>query len=168
MLFLLFAALWAQVDFLNLLITKTKPSLCQVTLIFSTAFDQLARFSLEQFLMWSMVQRTKADAGQMILQAIVGLRLVAGAILVGFTRPDFAPVCIARTVLEPSAIVVIAFDFLIIGVLIVRSGSMGVLKDIRDSRSSTQDQSRGLILIIAGFTVWTAVGDGTRLGRMKC
>jgi hypothetical protein len=155
-LFLLFAALWAQIDFLNMLILK--PSICQATLIFSTASDQLARVSLEQFLLWSMAQRTKLSPGQMILQVIVGLRLIAGGILVGFTRPDFAPVCIARTSLEPVAIVIIAFDFLIIGVLLVRSASLGMLRDMRDSRSRTQDHSRGLILTIVGFTVWTAVG----------
>lgn len=156
MLFLLFAALWAQVDFLNLLLTK--PSTCQATLIFSTAFDQLARFLLEQFLLWSVGQRTKMNAGQIILQAILGLRLIAGGMLVGFTRPDFAPLCIARTSLEPVAIIVLVFDFVIIGVLLIRSASMGMLRDMKDSRSSTRDQSRGLLLTIVGFIVWTAVG----------
>ncbi|KAG0649849.1 hypothetical protein D0Z07_3635 [Hyphodiscus hymeniophilus] len=161
-LFLLFAALWAQVDFLNLLILK--PTLCQVTLVFSSAFDQLARFSLEQFLVWMLAQRTKMNAGQMILQAILGFRLIAGGTLVGFTRPDFAPVCIARTSVEPVAIVVIAFDFLIIGVLIIRSKSVGMFRDMRDPHSSTRDQSRGLMLTIIGFTVWTSTSVAMILG----
>jgi hypothetical protein len=157
-LFLLFAALWAQVDFINLMILK--PSACQATLIFSTAFDQLARFSLEQFLLWSVGQGTKLNNGQLILQAILGVRLIAGGILVGFTRPDFAPVCVARTSLEPVAIVVLAFDFVIVGVLLVRTISLGMFRDMKDSRSSTRDQSKGLVLTIAGFTVWTGVGLG--------
>jgi hypothetical protein len=154
-LFLLFAALWAQVDFLNLMMAK--PSICQATLVFSTAFDQLARFSLEQFLLWSVGQGTKLNVGQMILQAILGLRLIAGGVLVGFTRPDFAPLCVARTSLEPVGIVVVILDFVIIGVLLIRSASLGMVRDMKDSRSSTRDQSRGLILTIVGFTVWTAV-----------
>jgi multisubunit Na+/H+ antiporter MnhG subunit len=55
------------------------------------------------------------------------------------------------------AIVVIALDFVIIGFLLVRSVSLGMLRDMRDSRSSTRDQSKGLILTIVGFIVWTAV-----------
>ena len=156
MLFLLFAALWAQVDFLNLLMTKA--SICQATLIFSTAFDQLARFSLEQFLLWTVGQRTEQNASQIILQAILGLRLIAGGILVGFTRPDFAPLCLARISFEPVAIVVLVFDLVIIGLLLIRSASLGMLRDMKDSRSSTRDQSRGLILTIVGLTLWTAVG----------
>ena len=164
-LFLLFAALWAQIDFLNLLILKS--SICQATLIFSTVFDQLARFLLEQFLLWSVGQGMKLNAGRLILQAILGIRLIAGGILVGFTRPDFAPVCIARTSLKPVAIVVIVLDFVIIGVLLVRSVSLDMFRDMRDSRSTTGDQSKGLVLTIAGFTVWTAVGFEMRSGVLQ-
>jgi hypothetical protein len=161
-LFLLFAALWAQISFINLMIVAEHPTICQATLIFSTAFDQLARFGLEQFVLWSVGQGTKANTGRLILQAILGIRLIMGGILVGFTRPDFAPVCIARTSVEPVAIVVIALDFVITGFLLVRSVSLGMFRDMRDSRSSTRDQSKGLILTITGFTVWTAVCLETR------
>lgn len=158
MLFLLFAALWAQISFLNLLIVAKHPATCQAGLIFSAAFDQFARFLLEQFLLWSVEQGTKANAGRLILQTVLGIRLIAGGILVGFTRPDFAPVCIARTSVEPLGIVIIVLDFVLIGILLVRAVSLGMFKDMRDSRSSTRDQSKGLVLTIIGFTVWTAVG----------
>jgi hypothetical protein len=161
-LFLLFAALWAQISFLNLLIIASHPTICQATLIFSTAFDQFARFTLEQFLLWSVGQGTRANAGRLILQAILGIRLIAGGILVGFTRPDFAPVCIARTSVEPVGIVVIVLDFVLIGMLLVRSVSLGMFRDMKDSRSSTRGQSKGLIFTIVGFTVWTAVGSEMR------
>jgi hypothetical protein len=166
-LFLLFAALWAQISFVNLLIVAEHSTICQATLIFSTAFDQLARFGVEQFLLWSVGQGSKANTGRLILQAILGIRLIAGGILVGFTRPDFAPVCIARTSVEPVAIVVITLDFIITGFLLVRSVSLGMFRDMRDSRSSTRDQSRGLILTVVGFTVWTAVGPEMREGVLK-
>lgn len=156
MLFLLFTALWAQVDFLNLLILN--PKLCQATLIFSTAFDQVARLLLEQFLLWSVVRGTKANAGQLALQGVLGLRLVVGAILVGFTRPQFTPVCVARTSLEPIAITVLVLDFVIIGILLIRLLSLGIFRDLRDSRSSSRDQSKGLILTVGGFILWTGVG----------
>ena len=156
MLFLLFTALWAQVDFLNLLIHR--PVLCQAILVFSTAFDQVARVLLEQFLLWSVVRGTKANIGQMVLQGILGLRLIVGGILVGFTRPEFAPVCVARTSSQPVAIIILVLDFVIIGIFLIRLVSLGVFLDIRDSRSSSRDHSRGLILAAVGFIVWTGVG----------
>ena len=61
MLFLLFAALWAQLDFLNLLLPVTSTIACQATLIFSTLFDQLARVGMEQFLLWSVGHGTKSQ-----------------------------------------------------------------------------------------------------------
>ena len=158
MLFLFFAALWAQIDFLNLMIPSTTPTLCQASLVFSTMFDQLARVGMEQFLLWSVGQGTKVTAERLILQMILGVRLVAGGLLVGFTRPDFAPVCVARTSLMPMSILVITLDFIIIGVLFIRALALGMFRDMREERSSTlQEQSKALILNIVGFTVWTGV-----------
>jgi hypothetical protein len=157
-LFLFFAALWAQIDFLNLIIPSTAPTACQATLVFSTMSDQLARVGMEQFLLWSVGHGTKATAERLILQAILGVRLVAGGLLVGFTRPDFAPVCVARTSLMPISILVITLDFVIIGVLFIRALALGMFRDLPDKRSSTlQEQSKALTLTIVGFTVWTGV-----------
>ena len=111
--------------------------------------------------------RTKMNAGQVILLAILGPRLIAGAILVGFTRPEFAPLCIARTSLQPVEIVVITFDFLITGVIVIRAGSMGMLKDIRDLCSNIRGQSKGVILTIVGFIVWTTVSHEDKLKKPK-
>lgn len=159
MLFLFFSALWAQVDFLNLLMPTTTSTACQTTLVFSTLSDQLARVAMEQFLIWSTGNRSKVTMEQLIMQAILSMRFIAGCLLVGFTRAEFAPVCIARTSLLPVAIVVIAFDFIIIGVLIIRVLSYGLLRDFGKVRLSTfQGQSRALVLCIIGFLVWTGVG----------
>jgi hypothetical protein len=161
-LFLLCAAFWAQVDFLNLMILNS--SACQATTALSTAFDQLARFSLEQFLFWSLLQRAKLDAGQMILQAILAIRLIAGCTLIGFTRADLSPVCGARNSLKPVAIIVMALDFVIIGFVLVRSATSGMLRDMRDPVSNTRDQSRGLILTVVGLAVWSGVGPRKHSG----
>lgn len=157
-LFLLFAALWAQIDFVNLLLPATSTTGCQATLIFSTMFDQLARVFIEQFLLWSVEHGQKLTAGRMVLQVILLFRLIAGGILVGFTRPDFAPVCVARTSVLPVAILVLVLDVIIIGVLIIRALSLGMFRDLRENDSSPrQEQNRALIICIAGFTVWTGV-----------
>jgi len=157
-LFLFFTALWAQIDFLNLMIPSKSSTACQATLVFSTASDQLARGAIEQFLLWSVAQGSKVTAERLILQAILTIRVVAGGLLVGFTRPEFAPVCVARTSLLPISIVVLALDFIIIGVLIIRALSFGMFRALREARSTThQEQSRALILSLAGFLVWTGV-----------
>jgi hypothetical protein len=157
-LFLLFAALWAQIDFFNLLLPITSTIACQATLVFSTMFDQLARVVMEQFLLWSVGHRTKLTAERLVLQVILLFRLVAGGLLVGFTRPDFAPVCVARTAVLPIAILVLVLDVVIIGVLMIRALSLGMFRDLREKDSSPkQERSRALIISIAVFTVWTGV-----------
>jgi hypothetical protein len=158
-LFLLFAALWAQLDFLNLLLPTTSSTACQATLVFSTLFDQLARVGIEQFLLWSVGHGTKVTTERLILQVILLLRMVAGGLLVGFTRPDFAPVCVARTKVLPIAIVVLVLEAVIIGVLLVRANLLGMFGELSGKSSSTrQEQSKALIFSIVGLGFWTAVG----------
>ncbi|KAK5663098.1 hypothetical protein OQA88_6514 [Cercophora sp. LCS_1] len=76
-LFLFSAALWAQIDFITILLDVT-----------ATVFDQLARFSIEQYLVWAMNNGSKPTVYQMIPQFIVLGRFVAGAVFTGFTRPQ--------------------------------------------------------------------------------
>jgi hypothetical protein len=164
-LFLLFAALWAQIDFVNLLLPVTSTTACQVTLVFSTMLDQLARVVMEQFLLWSVGHGTKLTAERMVLQVVLLLRLIAGGLLVGFTRPEFAPACVARTSVLPVAIVILVLDVIIIGVLIIRALSLGMFQDLREGDSCPrQEQSRALIISIAGFTVWTGTSVAMILG----
>jgi hypothetical protein len=157
--FLIFTALWAQTDFLNLMITSMTSSTCQITLICSTTFDQMARVTMEQYLLWAVGHETKVTTERLTLQAFLVIRLVAGGLFVGFTRPQFEPVCVARSSLLPAPIMIIALDAIVIGVLVVRASSLGMFRDLGDVQSSTrQEQSRALLSCIAGFSVWTAVG----------
>ncbi|CZS90252.1 hypothetical protein WAI453_004259 [Rhynchosporium graminicola] len=165
-LFLLFAALWAQVSFLNLLLPDTMATACQATLIISTMFDQLARVGVEQFLLWSVGHGTKVTAERMIQQGILLVRMVGGAVLVGFTRPQFAPVCVARTSITPLAVGVLALDAIIIGVLLVRAASLGMFKEMRDKEAGTrQEQSKALIISIIVLGLWTASSVPMILGN---
>ncbi|KAL5313670.1 hypothetical protein ACEPPN_018091 [Leptodophora sp. 'Broadleaf-Isolate-01'] len=164
-LFLLFAALWAQIQFLNLLLADTMATACQATLIISTMFDQLARVGIEQFLLWSVGHGTKLTAERLILQGILLVRMVGGGVLVGFTRPQFAPVCVAQTSVTPLAVVVLALDALITGVLMIRAMSLGMFREMREKSSSTrQEQSKALIFSIIGFGVWTGTSVPMMLG----
>ena len=162
MLFMLFAALWAQISFINLIVTSTSTSTCQALLVFTTTFDQLAREAIEQFFLWAMSQGTKATTQQYLLQGVLVIRLIAGGALVGFTRPDapqFSPVCAAHTSILPVAIVVLALDFVIIGVTIIRIFSMGIYGDMRVAGKSTiREQSKALIFGVLAYALWTGVG----------
>jgi hypothetical protein len=151
MVFLFLAALWALLDFINLNI-RTSTTSCQVALVFSTLSDQLARVGIEQFLLWSIGDGTKVTMAQLVMQSILGVRFIVGIVLVGFTRPDFIPVCVARTSLLPIAILVLVLDIIIIATLAVVSLWIEVPK---------RGQSKELILIVIGFALWTGVGFTT-------
>jgi hypothetical protein len=71
-----------------------------------------------------------------------------GAVFVGFTRPHFAPVCVARTSVLPIAIVVLALDVVIITGLTIRSVSIS---------APGRGQKKPLIFIIVAFALWTGV-----------
>ena len=76
----------------------------------------------------------------------------------GFTRPEVAPVCVSRTSVLSIAIVVIALDFIIGGVLVIRALSYGMFRDLQEGEASThREQSRALVSIIVGLLVWTGV-----------
>ncbi|TGO87000.1 hypothetical protein BPOR_0260g00060 [Botrytis porri] len=160
-LFLLFSVLWAQIGFLELLMPTTGTGICQVGLIFTTAFDQLARVALEQFLLWSIGHGMKITDIRAILQGLLAARLIVGGVLVGITRPQFSPTCVAETSIIPVAIVVLVMDIIIVGALLVQAGSLGMFWDRREDRKV---QSRALLLVIAGFTIWTATSVPMILG----
>lgn len=132
----------------------TGTGVCQVGLIFTTGFDQLARVALEQFLLWSIGHGTKVTAIRAILQGLLAVRLIVGGVLVGITRPQFSPTCVAETSILPVAIVVLVMDLIIVGALVVQAGSLGMFGDRREDRKL---QSRALLSVIAGFAVWTVV-----------
>ncbi|KAF7877513.1 hypothetical protein EAF04_001190 [Stromatinia cepivora] len=161
LLFLLFSVLWAQIDFLGLLIPTTGTGICQAGLIFTTSFDQLARVALEQFLLWSIGHGTKITAIRAILQGLLGIRLIVGGILAGVTRPQFAPTCVANTSILPVAIVVLVMDLIIVGALLVQAGSLGMFRDRREDRKL---QNRALLLVTAGFAIWTVTSVPMILG----
>src|SRR4051812_15689625 len=66
--FLLSSALWAQVDFITTIIDPKATTSCQVGILFSTFFDQLARCAMGQYLLWAINTGGKSGARQMIPQ----------------------------------------------------------------------------------------------------
>lgn len=159
--FLLSAALWAQISFIATTIEATDNTMpCQVGIIFSTLFDQVGRFSAEQYLLWAMSTGGKLSIPDMMAQVLVVVRFVIGMVFVGFSRPQVDTVCVTSSSNMPVAIVVIALDFLLIALFAVRAFMTRMLADVQEGTSSAA-RSKSVLLVIVGFTVWTGV-SGSR------
>jgi hypothetical protein len=157
-LFLISSALWAQVDFINFAVPSTSPNACQVTIIASTFFDQAARVLIGGFLLWSVGHVKKTPVENSGLCALMGIRTVVGVIFVAYARPQFAPVCVARSDLLAASVAVMVLDMIIVGVVAIRVFTLGLLDVIREVRSSTkQEQSKALVYCGAGLFLWSLV-----------
>lgn len=155
-LFLVFSALWAQMEFLTTVIDSGATTTCQIFVIFTALFDQLARVSIEAVLLW-FVQKPGRPAFERILaQALLFARLALGVVFVGETRPDFNPTCVPRSNLLPLAIVVIGLDGAILVALAIMTLSSGSGKEDTAHRSDAGRRKTAL-LILAGLAVWQGV-----------
>ncbi len=160
-LFLLSAALWAQIDFITILLdTSSSSTPCQVGVIISTVFDQFARFAIEQFLLWGLNRDTgsKPSILQLVPQILVLARFLAGAVFIGFTRPQTDDFCVATTSAAPVGILVTALDAVIIFLLIIRAYSAGGAAKQNNSRDEVEaDRGRSLMAVLMGLAFWTGV-----------
>lgn len=156
--FLTSSALWAQVDFINFAVPSTSPNACQVTIIASTFLDQTGRVIIGGFLLWSVGHAKKTPVESSGLCALMGIRTVVGGIFVAYARPQFAPVCVARSDMLAISVAVMALDMIIVGVLAIRVFTLGLFNIIREARSSTkQEQSKALVFCTSGLLLWTLV-----------
>ena len=157
-LFLIFATLWAQINLINFMIPFPNVTACQATVIASAFFDQAARVIIGGFLLWSIGHVSKSPAETYGLGALMGMRIVAAVVFVGFTRPQFGPLCVARSIILPPPIAVLAVDTIIVGVLVIRVFTLGLLEVIRDGQPSTKkEQSKAFVYCIGGLLIWTLV-----------
>ncbi|KAL1842232.1 hypothetical protein VTJ49DRAFT_5710 [Mycothermus thermophilus] len=157
-LFLVSAALWAQIDFVSLLLDVSTSSMpCQIGIIFSTVFDQLARFSIEQFLLWAFHNHNgaKLSVMQMAAQALVLARFAAGAVFAGFTRPQTDDFCVATTSALPVGIAVAGLDGVIVLLLLIQAKSSG---------APAGDRAWALMAVLLGLGFWTGTSVPLFLG----
>ncbi|KAJ9151418.1 hypothetical protein NKR23_g3241 [Pleurostoma richardsiae] len=161
--FFLSSALWAQVDFITTLINTDATSSCQIAIVFTTLFDQLARFSIEQCLLWAINGGAGASTGQMIAQGLVAARFILGGVFVGLSRPQFKPVCVPTSSVLPVAIVVVALDAVIIATLAGRAFSVGIVKSVRENGPES-GRGKAILLVIVGVAVWTGTSVAMLLG----
>ncbi|KAL2262053.1 hypothetical protein VTK26DRAFT_2616 [Humicola hyalothermophila] len=167
-LFLLSSALWAVSDFITILVDVTSSSTsCQIGVIFSTVFDQFARFSIEQFLLWAINTNdgSKTPVTQLIPQLAILIRFLAGAVFTGFARPQTDTFCVATSSLLPLGILVPALDAAIIVLLVIRAYSAGrVAKENRDGKGVEASRARALMSVLLGLSIWTGTSVPLLLG----
>ncbi|PNY27624.1 Uncharacterized protein TCAP_02456 [Tolypocladium capitatum] len=164
--FLANSFLWALAGFVATLLGTDEAFGCQVAVAFASAFDQLARILLEEFLFWGMKSDVQVSFGVLFPQLIIILRFVLGVIYVGVQRPQFEPVCVGTTLLLPLGIAVLATDGFIALMLFVRASSVGAFKNVSEKAPGWR-RSRGLLLITSGLVVWIAMSVPMILGMQS-
>lgn len=155
--FLATSALWAQTDFITTLINVNSSTGCQVAIVFASIFDQLARVSLQQAIIWAVDHHGQVPQAESLLtQGAIIMRFILGAVFVGLQRPQLDTVCVTSTSLLPFGVVLLAADLAFTTVILIRVISFGLLKDVQQG-TATASRSRAALLTIAGLGIWTAV-----------
>ncbi|KAH7275842.1 hypothetical protein B0J15DRAFT_383288 [Fusarium solani] len=155
--FLISSALWAQVDFTSILINAASTS-CQVTITFASIFDQFARVSVQQSLIWILNKSTKGSGVDALAsQGFVLVRLILGGLFVGFQRPQLGDICLARTSVLPIGIVVSAVDLVFVAALLTRVISHG-------NSWEGVVSGRAALFMTVGLGIWTAASIPLILG----
>lgn len=140
--------------------TTQSASTCQVALGFASAFDQLARVSFQQFLLWAAVRGPRLSLGTCVPQGIIVIRFVLGGVFVGLQRPQLQPVCLSYTLLLPLGIAVVVVDGVLVLAFLAKvnwGGKSGLSLGKDPDSDLTRDKK--LMLTIIAFGVWTAVSQ---------
>lgn len=119
-------------------------------------FDQLARFSIEQHLLWVINDGAPASAAQYIVQGILAGRLVLGAVFVGLSKPEFDTVCVPLSSVPIVAIVVVALDAVIILALAGRAIAAGSISKMQNGGQDGA-RSKAVFAVLIGLAIWTVV-----------
>ncbi|KAI1476229.1 hypothetical protein F4774DRAFT_413138 [Daldinia eschscholtzii] len=161
-LFLTSSAAWALVEFLATIIEPTAASACQVAVVFSSIFDQMARVFVEQYLVWA-VRAGKKSIPNMVAQVLILARFGIGMAFIGLTRSDFNPTCVPISSVPPVAIIVIVLDAIILALVAVQVLSSASLNGVSsDQRAPVGKKS--VTSVTVGFAIWIGTSVVLLLG----
>ncbi|KAG8157497.1 hypothetical protein KVR01_012539 [Diaporthe batatas] len=161
--FLFSAATWAQVGFITTLIDPAAENSCQIAIVFTTMFDQLARYAIEQHSLWVINDGTPASTGQIIPQVFLAIRFVLGAVFVGLSRPQFNAVCVPVSSVLALAITLVVVDAVVVTVLAGRAISVGLIKKMQDGGQDSA-RSKAVVATLIGLIIWMATSVAMLLG----
>ncbi|KAH9907333.1 hypothetical protein F4778DRAFT_532550 [Xylariomycetidae sp. FL2044] len=154
-LFLLSSSLWALVEFLATVIDPAASSTCQIAVTFSSAFDQLARVLVEQYLVWALRNNGKSSTFTLLPQIVLFGRFGVGIAFVATARGDFNPTCASVSSVQPIAITTIVVDALLLGLLAIQA--------LSKSNSAAQ-RGNEVFLVLVGLGVWMGTSVTLLLG----
>lgn len=157
------SVLWSQISFSATLIEPSAAVGCQVAVISASLFDQLARFAIEQYLLWAINSGLKKAPDTFVPQALLVIRGIVGGIFVGFQRPQLFPVCQTSNNASAVGIAVAASDAVIILIFVARVFMIGLVQDVREKRPGFQ-RSKAVIFLLAGLALWTGTSVPMFLG----
>lgn len=161
------SALWALTSFIATLINTGSVGSCQVTIIFATLFDQVARVSLMQALVWEINNTTKPSSVEgLVFQGILLVRFITGSVFVGFQRPQTDIVCITRTSLLSLGVLTFVMDTLLITGLLAR---VVLARPDNDARRTVLKTAwkRTTFLVTTGLGIWTMVSSNSNYTTME-
>jgi hypothetical protein len=122
---------------------------------FASTFDQFARVSIQQGLLWIFSTHSLASLTEIaIMQGFLVLRLILGGVFVGIQRPQMAGVCLTMTSIVPVGITVSVIDTAFVAFLLMRIISRGNYSDTQKG-SISPGQSRAAALVVLGLVIWT-------------
>lgn len=156
--FLLFVTLWAVNGFAGAFISQDDTAACQITVAFASAFDQIARVTLEEYLFWAMRRDLRLTSGLWFTQTIIFLRFVLGGIFVGVHRPHFAPICVATSLVWQIGVAVAVADAAVVFILLTRASSVGLFRDAK-AGGAIGLRARGLTFTTVALGLWIPVSS---------
>ncbi|KXJ96740.1 hypothetical protein Micbo1qcDRAFT_229562 [Microdochium bolleyi] len=160
--FLALTIAWALTTFITTAVNSPSRQACQVSVVFSTIFDQLARFSVEQFLFWASSSKGTPKALQIGSQAFLLGRLGLAIAYTAFIRPAFNPSCVSQTAVPYLSVTLIIIDAVIVVLLAIRAVSTGATASSLSAQTAKQNKS--VFLTIAGLAIWMGMSVTYVLG----
>ncbi|KAI1656314.1 hypothetical protein F4813DRAFT_131244 [Daldinia decipiens] len=162
-LFLTSSAAWALVEFLATIIEPTAASMCQVAVVFSSIFDQMARVFVEQYLVWA-ARTEKKSIPNIVSQFLILVRFGVGMAFIGLTQSDFNPTCVPISSVPPIAITTIVLDAIILALIPVQVLSSASTSGVSSNRQAPLGK-RSVILVTVGLAIWIGTSVVLLLGQ---
>ena len=160
MFFYLCAALYALGQFIALLLLGDVQ--CQIGVTLTTIAEQLARISGLGIILWKIYDESAYKFEKIGLLVALGVRGVLGAVVIGFSRTEFVPVCFVKPGIGGPDIGQLIFDGLVVLYTVVRILVMfGLFKDqvqaiTRSTKEDGRSQAHGIFLISLAYGGWWA------------
>ena len=156
MVLLTLASIWAKLTFLNFAMPSTRA--CQATVVLSSIADQATRITAAAFLLAVVGDLLRTPIGLYGVVGVLSVRALLGVVGVGFTRPQLAPICVARSQSLRLSAVIVVFDAAVITWTLVQSIRRRAWQDSWELPSTTHsEQAKARLFYLVGYTIWFVV-----------